>query len=256
MNVQTLYDILSTRYPRSLSAVWDNDGIMSSPDTTAEVRRVLVALDATHAVIRYAVDNGFDTVVTHHPMIFKGAKSVTPSATLGRRIIDSLVGGVSVLSFHTRLDAAEGGVNDALCRAVGFEPCESFGDSDMPTLGRIAEIPEMTARELAEQVKTRLGCTAVRVSGDPSQVITRVAFCGGDGKELVYPALKVGCGAFVTGDAGYNMAEDAAEDGLVTIEVGHYHSEAPVCRVLAETVHEISGIAPEIYESCGYIVCL
>ncbi|MBO5258251.1 MAG: Nif3-like dinuclear metal center hexameric protein [Clostridia bacterium] len=252
MNVKTLHDELTGRWPKTLSAAWDNDGIMSSPDVTAEVKRVLVALDATHAVIRYAVENGFDTVITHHPMIFKGAKNVTPVTLTGRRIVDSLVNGVSVLSFHTRLDAADGGVNDELCRALGFEVYESFGDDEMPTLGRIAEIPAMTAGELAELVKTKLGCTAVRVNGDCSQTVSRVALCGGDGKEFVYPALAAGCQAYITGDAGYNMAEDAAEDGLVTIEVGHYHSEAPVCRVIAEAVRELTGIDAEFVDSCGY----
>ena len=254
MNVKTLHDELTRRWPKTLSAAWDNDGIMSSPDVTAEVKRVLVALDATHAVIRYAVENGFDTVITHHPMIFKGAKNVTPVTLTGRRIVDSLVNGVSVLSFHTRLDAADGGVNDELCRALGFAACESFGDDEMPTLGRIAEIPAMTAGELAKLVKTKLGCTAVRVNGDCSQTVSRVALCGGDGKEFVYPALAVGCQAYITGDAGYNMAEDAAEDGLVTIEVGHYHSEVPVCRVIAEAVRELTGIEAEIMDSCGYAV--
>lgn len=254
MNVQTLYDMLDARYPKALSAAWDNDGIMSSPDVTAEVGRILVALDATHAVIRYAVENGFDTVVTHHPMIFRGVKSVSPMSLSGRRIIESLTGGVSVLSFHTRLDAADGGVNDALCRAVGFEPCGSFGDDEMPTLGRVADIPEMTASELARRVKIGLGCDVVRVSGDLSKTVTRVAFCGGDGKDFVYPALSCGCGAYITGDSGYNMAEDAAEDGLVTIEVGHYHSEAPVCRVLSDTIFDICGIRAEIYDSCAYNV--
>ena len=252
MNVKTLHDELSRRWPKTLSAAWDNDGIMSSPDVNAEVKRVLVTLDATHAVIRYAVENGFDTVIAHHPMIFKGAKNVTPSTLTGRRIVDSLLNGVSVLSFHTRLDAAEGGVNDELCRALGFEACEMFGDDEMPTLGRIAEIPAMTAGELAELVKAKLGCDAVRVSGDLSKTVTRVALCGGDGKDFVYPALAAECQAYITGDAGYNMAEDAAEDGLVTIEAGHYHSEAPVCRVIAEAVRELTGIEAEFVDSCGY----
>ncbi len=254
MNVKTLHDELTKRWPKTLSAAWDNDGIMVSADVNAEVKRVLVALDASYATIRYAVENGFDTVITHHPMIFKGAKNVTPSTLIGRRIVDALTNGVSVLSFHTRLDAAEGGVNDKLCRALGFTACETFGDDEMPTLGRIAEIPGVTAGELAELVKTKLGCDAVRVSGDLSKTVTRVALCGGDGKDFIYPALTAGCQAYITGDAGYNMAEDAAEDGLVTIEVGHYHSEAPVCRVIAEAVRELTGIDAEFYDSCGYRV--
>ncbi len=254
MNVKTLHAELSKRWDKSLSASWDNDGIMSSPDVNAEVRNVLVALDASHATIQYAIDHGFDTVITHHPMIFKGAKTVTPDTLTGRRIVESLTHGVSVLSYHTRLDAADGGVNDELCRVLGFTPTEKFGDAENPTLGRIAEIPERTVRDLAEHVKSSLGCDAVRVNGDKKAWANRIAICGGDGKDFIYPALANGCQAYITGDAGYNMAEDAAEEGLVTIEIGHYHSEAPVCRVIAEAVREITGISAEIYDSCGYHV--
>lgn len=254
MTVYELHRALSEKYPKSLSCVWDNDGIMISADTGSEVKRVLIALDATHETVKYAAEGGFDTVVTHHPMLFKGVKSVTMANTSGRRILDAVRSGVSVLSFHTRLDAAAGGVNDALCRACGFEPAEFFGDDEAPELGRIAVCEPMTARELALIVKEKLGCDAVRLNGNPDTLVARIGFCGGDGKDFIYPALASGCQAFVTGDGGYNMAGDASEEGIVTIEAGHYHSEAVVLEPLAKAVRECSGAETEIYNSCTYTV--
>lgn len=254
MNVRELHNKLSELYPKTLSCSWDNDGIMVSRDTSAEVKKVLVALDATGEVLKYAAENGFDTVLTHHPMLFRGPKSVTPEVLTGRKILDAALSGVSVISLHTRLDAGEGGVNDCLCRALGFEPTERFGDDDAPELGRIANITPVTARELALITKDKLGCTAVRVSGDLDKQVTRIGFCGGDGKDFVRYALAAGCDAYITGDAGYNMAEDAAEDGLVTIEIGHYHSEAVACSRLASLAKEIAGAEAEIYNSCAYTV--
>ncbi|MBQ8187254.1 MAG: Nif3-like dinuclear metal center hexameric protein [Clostridia bacterium] len=254
MTVNELHKALSEKYPKTLSCAWDNDGIMVSADTDAEVKRVLAALDATHETVKYAAANGFDTVVTHHPMLFKGAKSVTMANTSGRRILDAAKSGVSVLSFHTRLDAGEGGVNDCLCRACGMEPTEFFGDDEAPALGRIAVCEPMTARALAQLVKEKLGCDAVRLNGNPDRTVTRIGFCGGDGKDFIYPALSAGCDAFVTGDGGYNMAGDASEEGIVTIECGHYHSEAVVLAPLAERIRELSGAETVIYNSCTYTV--
>lgn len=252
MTVAELHSRLSERFPKSLSCAWDNDGIMVSRDTNAEVKKILIALDASHEAVKYARDNGFDTLITHHPMIFRGVKSVTEASLAGRRILDAAAGGVAVISLHTRMDAGEGGVNDTLCRTVGFEPAETFGDEEAPTLGRIANSDGISGEELARIVKEKLGCAAVRVSGDPDRVIKRIAFCGGDGKDFVYPALAAGCDAYITGDAGYNMAQDAAEEGLLIIEAGHYHSEAPVCNTLAEIVSELTSITPVIYDSCAY----
>ena len=185
MTVRELYSALSKLYPKELALPWDNDGLMVSADPEREVQRVLVALDATLSAINYAKENGFDTLVTHHPMLFRGVKSVVPENLSGARVITAITSGITVMSFHTRCDAADGGVNDALCRALGFEPTESFGDAEAPTLGRVANVPEMTARELAALVKDKLGCVAVRVNGDLSRKVTRVAFCGGDGKDFV-----------------------------------------------------------------------
>jgi len=182
MNVRELHDQLTELYPKSLSCPWDNDGIMLSPDLTKEVKRVLVALDATGATLEYAVQNGFDTVVTHHPMIFKGLKSVTECSLVGRRVLTTALAGVSVISFHTRFDAADGGVNDALCSALGYTASEKFGDDEAPELGRIIEIGEMTALEFACLVKEKLGCDAVRVNGDLTQTVKRVGLCGGNGE--------------------------------------------------------------------------
>lgn len=254
MTVYELHRVLSEKYPKTLSCAWDNDGIMISPDTSVEVKKVLVALDATHETVKYAAENGFDTVVTHHPMLFRGVKSVTMANTSGRRILDAALSGVSVLSFHTRLDAADGGVNDALCRACGFEPAGRFGDDEAPELGRTADCEGMTARQLALAVKERLGCDVVRLNGNPDRIVTKIGFCGGDGKDFIYPALSAGCQAFVTGDGGYNMAGDASEEGIVTIECGHYHSEAVVLEPLAKAVREVSGAETVIRNSCTYTV--
>ena len=254
MTVLELHNKLTEKFPRSLSCSWDNDGIMVSCDTSAEVKKILFALDATNAVIKYACDNGYDTVITHHPMIFRGFKSLTDGSADGKRILDAIKNKVSIISLHTRMDAGENGVNDALVRAVGFEPDEAFGDDDAPTLGRIANITPMSGEEFARLVKDKLGCASVRVTGDLSCTVTRVGFCGGDGKDFVYPALSSGCNAYITGDSGYNMAEGAADEGLLTIEVGHYHSEAPVFAPLGELIMSLTGIKADLYNSCAYCI--
>lgn len=252
MTVRELHNALSELYPKTLSCAWDNDGIMVSPDPEARVRRILVSLDAVTDAVRHAAANGFDLLLTHHPMLFRGVKSVTPDSVGGRRILTAAAAGISVISLHTRLDAGRGGVNETLCRTCGFEPSGTFGDEDAPELGRYADVKPMTGDYLAGLVKEKLGCPAVRATGQGGAFIRRIGFCGGDGKDLIPAALAAGCQAFVTGDAGYNMAEDAAEDGLFTVEAGHYHTEAPVCRVLADTASALTGAYAEIYDSCAY----
>ncbi|MGN1408867.1 MAG: Nif3-like dinuclear metal center hexameric protein [Eubacteriales bacterium] len=256
MTATELYKKIDAFCPKELSCSWDNDGIMASCDLSAQVRRVLISLDATFEAVDFAAKNGFDTLVTHHPMLFRGAKNVTPETLAGRRIIRALSSGVTVMSFHTRLDACDGGVNDALLNKLGFVCAEKFGDSESRDLGRIAQIEPMTAGKLALLVKIRLGCDSVRLNGRPDRIVTRVGVCGGDGKDFIYPALSSGCDAFITGDAGYNMAGDAQEEGIITIEAGHYHTEVPVLEVLERLVKEAAGDEVEcsFFDSCTYSV--
>ena len=255
MTVREFHEHLSTLYPKTLSEPWDNDGIMVSSDPDAAVKRVLVALDATSRVIGFAAENGFDCVLTHHPMLFRGVKAAVPDTPGGRRILMAAAAGVSVISLHTRLDAGEGGVNDCLLRALGFEVRGGFGvseASDGHLLGRWTETAPMTGESFAKLVKQALGCDAVRVTGDPAKLIRRIAVCGGDGKDYIPEALAGGFDAYLTGDAGYNMAEDAAEDGLFTVEAGHYHTEAPVLPRLCELARILADAEVCLYDSSEY----
>ena len=133
------------------------------------------------------------------------------------------------------------------------------GDEECPALGRLVTLAGASeggvpAGEVAEHIKKALGCASVRLNGDPEKTVRRMAVCGGDGKDFIYPALAAGADLFLTGDAGYNMAGEAAEDGIVTVEAGHYHTEAPVCRVLADAIRNLTGAYVKIYDSCTYTV--
>lgn len=254
MTVREFYAELEKKYPGVLSAPWDNDGLMCCADPDAEVKKVLLSLDATAGAVERAAEGGFDVLLTHHPMIFRGVRAFVSGEFPTDRVLAALNGKVSVISLHTRLDAADGGVNDALAAALGFVPSalEKFGDGECPTLGRIAELPEEKDVDvLAALVKKVLDAPSVRVTGQGK--VKRIAMVGGAGKDLIGPAIAAGSDVLVTGESGYNAAEDAAESSLMTVEAGHYHTEAPVLDFLDLFIRALdSGIKTEKYCSCAY----
>ena len=244
MNSYELYEKLSEKYPSELSCVWDNDGIMVSPGPVSEVEKVLVCLDATEDALIYAAENGFDTVITHHPMIFSPLKNVTPETNVGRKAIFALMNGITVMSFHTRLDAAKGGVNDALAEALELSDVTSFGDAECPTMGRIGAADGFTVASFYEKVKEKLSGGAVCYTADGNQPCRKVAVLGGAGKDFIYAARDAGADVFVTGEASYNALLDAAENSVSVITAGHYETENPVCKKLKEALREL---APDVY---------
>ena len=240
MTVRELYEKISDRIPENLREEWDNDGIMCSADDLTEVKRALITLDVTDEVVDYAVDNGFDLIVSHHPLIFKPLSSIDPENHISRKVIKLIQGGISVISLHTRADKVKGGVNDCLARILGLADIEPFGDD---CLGRIGHLEaETSIEEFAARVKSALGIDKLIVS-DAGNPVYSVALVGGDGKGYVNDALMMGADTYLSGRIGYNVMEEAAEIGINLIEAGHYATEFPVTSFIA---HLINKIEPKI----------
>ena len=248
MTIRDLYRALDEMYPRSLSCDWDNDGFMLCADPDREVTRVMLALDASDEAISHASENGCQVLLTHHPLLFRPLRSVTPDSLSGKRALTAVRSDVAIMSFHTRLDAGQGGVNDALVEALGFTSAGTFGDDGAPTLGRIVPLnEEMPLADFAAHVKARLGCPMIQYAG--KRPVKTVALVGGGGGDFIYPALAAGADTLITGDSGYNITLDAADDGINVIQAGHYYTEAPVLSRLADICRKLTGAECLFFDS-------
>ncbi len=233
MTVKQLYKILDEKIPASLSCEWDNDGLMLCPEPNREVKRVLLALDATGEVADAAIEGGFDVIVTHHPFIFKGLKSINDENYICEKAMKLIRVGVSVFSFHTRLDALEGGVNDVLALELGLENIESLGGEG---IGRIGDLYEpLGVEEFAYRIKEWLDAPYVNVASCGKEC-KRVAILGGSGDDDISVAIAAGADTFVSGELKYHSLTDAPEMGINLIEAGHFYTEDPVLSALEQMI--------------------
>ena len=240
MTVGNLYNKLSALYPEGLRCEWDNDGLMCTDNLDKEVNRALIALDVTQKTVDYAIENNFDVIISHHPLVFSSQKSLVPYKYTQNKLIKLIKAGVSVFSFHTRLDAVEGGVNDVLCNLLGLE---NVTIDPVEPVGRIAEISEkIDISTFAENVKKVLNTPFVLYNGN--KIVKKVYVCGGDGKDLISRAIEVGADTLLTGRASYNTIIDASDMGLNIIEAGHFFTENPIC---CKIKNDVLGIIPNIY---------
>ena len=104
--------------PLSLQESWDNCGLQVGC-MSGTVSRVLTALDVTAEVVAEAIEKQVQCIVSHHPMIFKGLKSINLGTMQGKMIGDLLQHGIHVYSAHTNLDVARGGLNDEVANRLG-----------------------------------------------------------------------------------------------------------------------------------------
>lgn len=252
MKVRELYHALDERIPASLSCSWDNDGLMCCPAPEKEVRRVLVALDITEDIVKKAVDEEFDVILSHHPLIFKGLNAIDPANFVARKVIRLIRADVAAMSFHTRLDNLSGGVNDALASRLGLCHVRPFGRPDPVQMGRLGELlSPMSGRAFAKQVKAALGAEGVRLS-DSGREVRLVAVLGGGPADLT-DAIAAGADTLVTGDLKFNQLTDAPDIPINLIEAGHFETEAPVCDVLADMVKALDDTIEVVVEKSNRI---
>ena len=241
MNAKQLYHKFEERISSDLREPWDNDGIMCLPDGSAEVYRALVALDVTEEIVDYAIEQGFDLIVSHHPLIFRPMSSINEENHISRKLIKLICSGISVFSFHTRADKLVGGVNDRLADILGMYDAVPFGEGD---LGRIGTIDEpMEIQDFAYRVKQLIGADAVRYADGFSDV-HKVAVVGGDGKSYVKAAIDAGADTFLSGRIGYNVMEEATEMGINLIEAGHFYTEQHISEFFRDLLIDFD---PNIY---------
>lgn len=123
MNRAKLSDIvgiINKIAPPALAEEWDNVGLQVG-DTTAEIERIMVALDPGSPAIDAAIQNSCQLLLCHHPFIFKPLKRITSSDETGRLIQKAIKCGLAVLSLHTNYDTAANGINDMLANALGLQ---------------------------------------------------------------------------------------------------------------------------------------
>lgn len=122
----TLDDIIvpiETAAPRAWQESWDNAGWQVCPNDPrqTECSGALLTLDVTEAAVSEAARAGFNLILSHHPLLFKGLKRIAGSTPQERIVAAAIRSGIAIYSAHTNMDAAPGGVNFRLAEMLGLQ---------------------------------------------------------------------------------------------------------------------------------------
>ena len=239
-----VFSYLCELAPTELQMDFDNAGFLIGRKG-AEVSKTLVALDVTEAVVDEAIQNGVQLIVSHHPVIFQAIKSITDEKYL--KLVENHI---AVISMHTNLDIAEGGVNDVLLSLLGAER-EDYLDED--NCGRVGTLPGALSLEgFLRLCRERLHANGLRYY-DASRPVRRIAVLGGAGAGEIRSAAEKGCDTYVTSDIKYHEFQLAAELGINLIDGDHFGTEDPVipvlCGKLARRFPEISFRVSEVHKA-------
>lgn len=259
MKLKEIKSFLEGMAPLAVQESWDNSGLQIGC-SDKDIHKVMVCLDLTEAVLDEAEAIGADLVISHHPLIFKGLKSISGSTYQERCVRKAILSDIAVYSAHTSLDNILGGVNHKIASLLGLsslrwldsgesaercdEKCggateEKCGGVDAVARasgsGLIGELKEpVAAAEFLHTVKTIFDVKALKHSSLSSATTIRsVALCGGAGAFLLPQAVAKGADCFISGEFHYH---DYFDPGTLLIELGHYESEQFTQDLLKESL--------------------
>ena len=221
------FNYIDSIAPFDTQESWDNSGFLVG-DGDKEVKKVLVALDVTEPVLNEAEEKGADLVVSHHPVIFGSLKEFHPK----NAAFLAAEKGIAVISAHTCLDIADGGVNDCLAEVLGLKNIRKCKDE----LGllRVGELDEaMYCRDFVGYVADKIGVGGIKYT-PTNKMIKRVAVCGGSGADFYEYAMESGADAFVTANIKHNYFIEFRRAGLCVLDAGHFCTENTVIAPLAK----------------------
>ncbi|WP_427018309.1 Nif3-like dinuclear metal center hexameric protein [Pseudarthrobacter sp. P1] len=246
-------------WPESLAEEWDKVGLVTGRPRDP-VSRIMFAVDPTLEVVSEAIAWGADLLVTHHPLLLKGVNSVAATTGKGQVIHSLIESGCALLTVHTNGDSAVGGVSDVLADALGLVEVEPLMPSALGLpeegIGRVGQLPTLeTLGDFAQRVFEMLPAVAsgVRVAGDSTGLVRRVAVCGGAGDGLFDAVRASRADVYVTADLRHHPASEAREGAVngrpYLVDLSHWASEwlwLPAAAMALENVLTDQGYAVEL----------
>ncbi|KAL8376029.1 hypothetical protein RB595_007237 [Gaeumannomyces hyphopodioides] len=267
---QAVVSAMRSLYPEEIAdRAWDNVGLLleniaPADPASAPPPLVLLTNDVTPNVVDEAIAKRATVIVSYHPPIFRGLKSITlddPQQKLLLRLVQS---NIAVYSPHTAVDAAPGGLNDWLADAVTSWAADAGVTSTRAVAkplsgpapagfegagyGRVCTYSEpVPLNGLVRAAATRLGgqrfvsVAAPRVAhqaGRPEPPAARaarlaavkvasVAVCAGSGADVLQGA---DADVIVTGEMSHHAALRLTMLGKYVVTVFHSNSERAFLR--------------------------
>ena len=201
-----------------------------------------MCLDVNERIIDEAVRKGCNLIVSHHPLLFRGLKTISDLTDVQRTVRKAIQQDICVVSMHTNMDNAKGGVNFRIAQKLGLQEVVFFASKTVDGIeagsGVIGTLPEaMASDDFVILVKKAFEVECARCNQLLQRPVRKVAICGGAGDFLLDDAVKAGADAFITGEMHYHQYFGYEQQIQICV-IGHYESEQFTTEVFQEIIRE------------------
>ena len=156
MKIKQIVSALEQFAPLPLQDGFDNAGLQIGL-TDVEAAGALLCLDVTEAVLDEAIEKDYNLVISHHPLIFKGYKSITGKDYVERCIMKAIKHDITIYSAHTNMDNAAGGVNFRIADKIGLKNLHVLEPKENLLLKLVTFVPTAQA-DRVRQALFAAGC--------------------------------------------------------------------------------------------------
>ena len=241
MKIKEVIDALERFAPLPLQEGYDNAGLQVGL-TETEVSGALLCLDVTESIVDEALEKRCNLIVSHHPLLFHAIKTLSDINYVQRTVMKAIENHVTVVSMHTNLDNAQGGVNFKMAEKIGLEYVRFFDEKIVDDItsgnGVIGVLPtEMDSMAFIDKVKKVFGVECAQCNQLLHRKISKVALCGGAGSFLLDDAIKTGADAFITGEMHYHDFFGHEQEIQIAV-LGHYQTEQFTNEILYSILRE------------------
>lgn len=254
MKIKEVTKALERFAPLPLQESWDNAGLQVGL-TEAEVSGALLCLDVTCQIVDEAIQKGCNLIVSHHPLIFRKLARLTGEDYVQQAVIKALANSIVIMSMHTNMDNARGGVNFKIAEKMGLHNVHFMSTKMVDELecgsGVIGEFEEpMAADDFIILLKKAFCVECVEANQLLRRPIKTVAMCGGSGSFLLDEAVEAGADAFLTGEMHYHEYFGREQQIQIAV-IGHYQSEQYTSEIFRDIIErECQGVKCFIAETC------
>ena len=233
MEIKQVVDALEQYAPLPLQEGYDNAGLQVGLTEAVEVSGALLCLDVTEAVVDEAIQKGCNLIVSHHPLIFRKLARISGENYVQRTVMKAIKNDITIVSMHTNMDAAMGGVNFKIAEKLGLKNISFFGSEKEVdgvkggegVIGEIGGTAEgIAADDLVLMLRENFNVECVQCNQLLRRPIRKVALCGGAGAFLLEDAIAKGADAFITGEMSYHEYFGHDQEIQICV-IGHYQSE-------------------------------
>tara|TARA_Y100000996_G_scaffold80322_1_gene54833 strand:- start:194 stop:976 length:783 start_codon:yes stop_codon:yes gene_type:complete len=227
MKLIDIQNILEEWCPLKNAEDFDNVGLLVG-DPNSEINKALITIDTTEDIIDEAISESCNLIITFHPLIFKGIKSLKSENYVNKCIIKAIKNNINIYAIHTNLDNNPKGVSFKISQKLNLINTSILihkEENNNLGMGIIGEMNEFKSElNFLEYLKLKMDITKIRHSNLLGKKIKKIAVLGGSGSFGIEEALTKKADCYVTADLKYHDFFKSNKK-LLLVDIGHYESE-------------------------------